>query len=224
MLYIRQPNVQNLSAVQDVFNRTFWWYILIFLSYLLLVCYVSSFRNVFYPELCMYLLFCPFMLHILSLYIKICVPVMISSLVSPETQLWGTIQFFWNVMLCHWVSGSYIGRVMVSWGWRHLDPESPATLYGNLKFKIVRNILFCRINLKCHTSDQSPYVKRLYYHLYSNECSYDDTLNSEGRNGLDHLQDEWIKNTKETLRRKNIWLSSSREARGLAGRRGDQRC
>ena len=35
--------------------------------------------------------------------------------------------------------------------------------------------------------------------------------------------DEWIKNAKETLRRKNIWQSTSREGRGLMNRRSDQR-
>jgi hypothetical protein len=35
--------------------------------------------------------------------------------------------------------------------------------------------------------------------------------------------DEWVKNAKENLRRKNIWQSTSREGKELMNRRSDQR-
>ena len=89
-------------------------------------------------------------------------------------------------------------RMKVPWSW---IPSSTAVGTSNLKLWGT----FYSVESKCCTSEQRLYVTLLQYHLYSIECSYDDTLNSERWNRLDHLQDEWIKNTKENMGRKNIW-------------------
>jgi hypothetical protein len=152
----------NLLAVQVVFNLTFWSCILIFFSYLLLVCRVCSFCNVFYPKLCKYLtillIHAAYLVHINS---NLCA---CYDFITSDS--WKTIVRKDSSLLeCDAVSlGEWFLILEGSWcledeGTFILNPQQHCC--GNLKFKIVRNILFCGINLKYCTSEQSLCVKCL---------------------------------------------------------------